>query len=68
MSASAGIEVLAKPGDEVRAGEPLLRLHTEDAGRLEAAVRLLADPEPAVVVSPPGTAYSRLPLVLDVID
>jgi thymidine phosphorylase len=68
VSASAGIEVLAKPGDEVRVGDPLLRLHTEDAGRLEAAVRLLADPEPAVVVSPPGTAYSRLPLVLDVID
>jgi thymidine phosphorylase len=68
VSASAGIEVLAKPGDEVRVGDPLLRLHTEDAGRLEAAVRLLADPEPAVAVSPPGTAYSRLPLVLDVID
>ncbi len=68
VSASAGIEVLAKPGDEVRAGDPLLRLHAEDAGRLEAAVRLLAEPEPAVVVSPSGTAYSRLPLVLDVID
>jgi thymidine phosphorylase len=68
VSASAGIEVLAKPGDEVRAGDPLLRLHTEDAGRLEAAVLLLADPEPAVVVSRPGTAYSRLPLIVDIID
>lgn len=68
VSASAGIEVLAKPGDEVRVGDPLLRLHTEDTGRLQAAVGLLTDPEPAVVVSPPGTAYSRLPLVVDVID
>ena len=68
VSASAGIEVLAKPGDEVRAGDPLLRLHAEDAARLEAALPLLAGPESAVVVSPPGTAYSRLPLVVDIID
>ena len=68
VSASAGIEVLAKPGDEVRAGAPLLRLHAEDASRLGAALPLLDGPEPAVVVSPPGTAYSRLPLVIDVIE
>ena len=68
VSASAGIEVLAKPGDEVRAGQPLLRLHTEDTGRLEAALPILMDPEQAVIVSPPGTPYSRLPLVVDVID
>ena len=68
VSASAGIEVLAKPGDEVRAGDPLLRLHAEDAARLEAALPLLAGPESAVVVSPPGTAYSRLPLVVDIVD
>ena len=68
VSASAGIEVLAKPGDEVRAGDPLLRLHAEDAGRLEAALPILMEPEPAVIVSPPGTPYSHLPLVVDVID
>ena len=68
MSASAGIEVLAKPGDEIRAGDPLLRLHAEDAGRLAAALPILSEPEPAVIVSPPGTPYSRLPLVVDVID
>ncbi len=68
VSASAGIEVLAKPGDEVRAGQPLLRLHTEDTGRLEAALPILMEPEQAVIVSPPGTPYSRLPLVVDVID
>ena len=68
VSASAGIEVLAKPGDEVRVGDPLLRLHAEDAGRLAAALPILSEPEPAVIVSPPGTPYSRLPLVVDVID
>jgi hypothetical protein len=31
-------------------------------------VGLLTDPEPAVVVSPPGTTYSRLPLIVDIID
>ena len=40
----------------------------KDAGRLEAALPLLMEPEPAVIVSPPGTPYSRLPLVVDVID
>lgn len=68
VSASAGIEVLVKPGDAVVSGAPLLRLHAEDAKRLEAALPLLTDPERAVVVSPAGTAYSRLPLVLDIID
>ena len=68
VSASAGIEVLVKPGDSVVSGAPLLRLHAEDAERLEAALPLLADLEPAVVVSPAGAAYSRLPLVLDIID
>lgn len=68
VSASAGIEVLAKPGDEVRVGDPLLRLHAEDGGRLAAALPILMEPEPAVIVSPPGTPYSRLPLVVDVID
>ena len=68
VSASAGIEVLVKPGDTVVSGAPLLRLHAEDSDRMEAALPRLADPEPAVVVSPTGTAYSRLPLVLDIID
>ena len=68
VSASAGIEVLAKPGVEVRTGDPVLRLHAEDASRLEAARALLLGSEPAVVVSPPGTAYSLLPLVVDIID
>jgi thymidine phosphorylase len=68
VSASAGIEVLVKPGDMVVSGTPLLRLHAEDAERMDAALPLLVDAEPAVVVSPAGTAYSRLPLVLDIID
>ena len=68
VSASAGIEVVVKPGDVVAAGQPLLHLHAEDPMRLAAARAILSDPGDAVVVSPPGTAYSRLPLVIDIID
>ncbi|MGA0092255.1 MAG: thymidine phosphorylase, partial [Candidatus Nanopelagicales bacterium] len=62
VSAAAGIEVLAKPGDEVVAGQPLLRLHTDEESRIAPALAILNDPHPAVVVSPPGTPYHRLPL------
>ncbi len=68
VSASAGIEVLAKPGDTVVAGQPLLRLHSDEESRIPAALAILAEPEPAVVVSAPGTAYHRLRLVVDIID
>jgi pyrimidine-nucleoside phosphorylase len=39
---AAGIMVLAKPGDELRAGEPILELHYRDHARLEAAAALAA--------------------------
>jgi thymidine phosphorylase len=32
--------VIAKPGDAVRAGDPILELHYRDRGRLETATRL----------------------------
>jgi thymidine phosphorylase len=35
-----GIMVLAKPGDELAAGDPILELHYRDAGRLEQAIAL----------------------------
>jgi thymidine phosphorylase len=68
VSAAAGVEVLAKPGDEVVAGQPLLRLHADEESRIPAALAILGGTEPAVVVSPPGTPYSRLPLIVDLID
>ena len=37
---AVGIMVMAKPGDEVRAGQPVLELHYRDAARLEHALRL----------------------------
>jgi pyrimidine-nucleoside phosphorylase len=37
---AVGIVVVAKPGDTVRAGDPVLELHYRDRGRLETATRL----------------------------
>ena len=48
----AGVEMHAKPGDAVRAGQPLLTLHTADPGRFERARRALAG---AVVVAGPDS-------------
>ena len=36
VSASAGVVCLAKPGDAVAEGQPLLELHTDDAARVAA--------------------------------
>ena len=37
---AVGIMVVAKPGDAVRAGAPVLELHYRDQSRLDAAIRL----------------------------
>jgi thymidine phosphorylase len=41
VSATAGIVCLAKPGDEVRASDVLVELHTDDAARVDAALAAL---------------------------
>jgi thymidine phosphorylase len=41
VSASAGVVMLRKPGEAVRAGDPVLELHTEDAARFPAALSAL---------------------------
>ncbi|WP_298890468.1 thymidine phosphorylase [uncultured Serinicoccus sp.] len=41
VQAAAGVVMHAKPGDEVRQGQPLLTLHTDDAGRIERAAAAL---------------------------
>jgi thymidine phosphorylase len=60
VSAAAGIEMLAKPGDPVTAGAPLLRLHTDDPARIERALAAL-DGAVAVADGAPEPA----PLLLD---
>ncbi|MDQ1721279.1 MAG: thymidine phosphorylase [Pseudonocardiales bacterium] len=41
VSAGAGVVLLAKPGEMVRAGQPLLELHTDDPARFERALQAL---------------------------
>jgi thymidine phosphorylase len=62
VQAGAGVEMHAKPGDVVTAGQPLLTLHTDTPERFEYAIEALAD---GVEVAPLGTEYTRTPLVLD---
>ena len=62
VSAGAGIEMHAKPGDAVVAGQPLLTLHADDVGRFAASLR---DLEGGVEIGDPGAAIDRLPLVID---
>ena len=61
VSAAAGVELHAKPGSLVRAGQPLLTLHADDAVRFGRAVEAL---EGAIEVGPPGSRPDQ-PLLLD---
>ena len=57
VSAGAGVVMMAKPGDTVRAGEPLLELRTDEAAKFERALAALDggieigdhSPEPLVI-------------------
>jgi len=55
----AGVVMLAKPGDQVRAGEPLLELHADDPSLFERALAAL---DGGIEV---GETYTPSPLVLD---
>ncbi|HEY4571617.1 MAG TPA: thymidine phosphorylase [Kribbella sp.] len=59
VSAVAGVELHAKPGDQVHEGQPLLTLHTDDPARVERALESLAD---AVAIA---DSYEPGPLVID---
>ncbi|MGH3496845.1 MAG: thymidine phosphorylase [Nocardioidaceae bacterium] len=65
VQAGAGVEIHAKPGDLVRAGDPLLTLHTDTPERFARAVDALAD---AVTIEPAGSGGGPAnagPIVLD---
>ncbi|MFJ3791864.1 thymidine phosphorylase [Kitasatospora sp. NPDC090091] len=62
VQAGAGVEMHAKPGDTVAAGQPLLTLHTDTPERFDYAIEALAG---GIEVSPAGTAFTPNPIVLD---
>ena len=60
---AAGIELHAKPGDAVMAGQPVLTLHTSEPAKFERAHEALAG---AITWAAEGTAPSpRRPIVID---
>ncbi|WP_394431129.1 thymidine phosphorylase [Streptomyces sp. SGAir0957] len=62
VQAAAGIELHAKPGDEVTAGQPLLTLHTDTPERFAYALESV---EGAYDIAAPGTEFAAGPIVLE---
>jgi thymidine phosphorylase len=59
VSPAAGVVMLAKPGDLLRAGQPLLQLHADDESRIPRALAAL---EGGIDI---GDDYTSRPLVID---
>ncbi|MGW5448529.1 thymidine phosphorylase [Streptomyces asiaticus] len=62
VQAGAGIELHAKPGDHITAGQPLLTLHTDTPSAFPYALEALAD---AIDYAPANTEFTTNPIVLD---
>lgn len=62
VSFGAGIEMHAKPGDVVRAGDPLLTLHTDDEERFPAALESL---DGGYLIEPEEAPFEPAPQVID---
>jgi thymidine phosphorylase len=62
VSFGAGIEIHAKPGEQVTAGQPLLTMHTDEEPRFDTALQAL---EGAIAIGPEGSPINRMPLILE---
>jgi thymidine phosphorylase len=62
VQAGAGIEMHAKPGALLRAGDPLMTLHTDTPGRFDRAIEAL---DGSYFIAPEGSRPDLLPLVID---
>ncbi|MFS7873802.1 thymidine phosphorylase [Streptomyces asiaticus] len=62
VQAGAGIELHAKPGDHITAGQPLLTLHTDTPSAFPYALEALAD---AIDCAPANTEFTTNPIVLE---
>lgn len=63
VQAGAGIEIHAKPGDQVKKGQPLLTLHTDDEWRIPRALESL---EGGIVIG--SSACARGSVILDSVE
>ncbi|WP_328739383.1 thymidine phosphorylase [Streptomyces erythrochromogenes] len=62
VQAGAGVELHAKPGDMVTAGQPLMTLHTDTPERFDYALASLAG---TYDIATAGTAFSATSIILD---
>ncbi|MYT68715.1 MULTISPECIES: thymidine phosphorylase [unclassified Streptomyces] len=62
VQAAAGVELHAKPGDSVFAGQVLMTLHTDTPERFAYALEAL---EGGYDIAPAGTVFSAGPIVLE---
>ncbi|WP_262699044.1 MULTISPECIES: thymidine phosphorylase [Streptomyces] len=62
VQAGAGIELHAKPGDHITAGQPLLTLHTDTPSAFPYALEALSD---AIDYAPDDTEFTANPIVLE---
>jgi thymidine phosphorylase len=65
VQAGAGIEIHAKPGDMVKAGQSILTLHTDESARFERAKDALVG---AFSIGGADVKINRLPLVIERIE
>ncbi|WP_042431688.1 thymidine phosphorylase [Streptacidiphilus anmyonensis] len=63
VQAGAGVEIHAKPGAHVTAGQPLLTLHTDTPERFDYALEALAAPDAITIAD--GADFKPTPLILD---
>ncbi|MFC9814912.1 thymidine phosphorylase [Streptomyces virginiae] len=62
VQAGAGIELHAKPGDTVTAGQPLMTLHTDTPEKFDYALAAL---DGTFDIAAAGTSFTATPIVLD---
>jgi thymidine phosphorylase len=62
VSHTAGVRCLAKPGDYVRQGQPILELRADDPARFEQAIEAIGAPD---VIAIGSEAPPPVPLVID---
>ncbi|MGY0018246.1 thymidine phosphorylase [Streptomyces sp. cg35] len=62
VQAAAGVELHAKPGDSVFAGQTLMTLHTDTPERFDYALEALTG---AYDIAPAGTDFTAGPIVLE---
>jgi thymidine phosphorylase len=62
VQAGAGIEIHAKPGEQIKAGAALFTLHTDESPRFERALEALSG---AVRITSTGEKVERLPLIIE---